>query len=118
MSTHTNYPQRRLGAEGPLVSAIRYGAMGMLLVESLEYPDSEREHQGIGAFYGTSSEDEALETLTYCADRGLTFWVSSRRPLSCIPVHHPPNTGHSGDVWLQYVIVSIVYIFLMADVCL
>ena len=40
MSTHTNYPQRRLGAEGPLVSAIGYGAMG------------------ISAFYGQVQNDE------------------------------------------------------------
>ncbi|TRM64232.1 NADP-dependent oxidoreductase domain-containing protein [Schizophyllum amplum] len=56
MSTKTTYPQRRLGANGPMVSAIGYGAMGL------------------GAFYGTSNETEAFNTLTYCADRGLTFW--------------------------------------------
>ncbi|KAI5897173.1 Aldo/keto reductase [Schizophyllum commune H4-8] len=56
MSVNTEFPQRRLGANGPLVSAIGYGAMG------------------IGAFYGASDEKESLETLTYCADRGLTFW--------------------------------------------
>ncbi|KAL1738995.1 NADP-dependent oxidoreductase domain-containing protein [Schizophyllum fasciatum] len=56
MPANTNYPKRQLGANGPLVSAIGYGAMGF------------------SSFYGSSSEKEAFETLTYCADRGLTFW--------------------------------------------
>ncbi|CCL99063.1 uncharacterized protein FIBRA_01074 [Fibroporia radiculosa] len=50
------YPTRQLGRNGPTVSAIGYGAMG------------------IGAWYGKTDEGEALETLTYAADRGLTFW--------------------------------------------
>lgn len=28
----------------------------------------------MGAFYGKSDEKESLETLTYAADRGMTFW--------------------------------------------
>lgn len=33
---------------------------------------------GIGAFYGTPSDDkDAFETLTYAADRGVTFWDTS-----------------------------------------
>ncbi|KAI5835124.1 Aldo/keto reductase [Schizophyllum commune Tattone D] len=56
MPVNTSYPKRRLGANGPLVSAIGYGAMGF------------------SSFYGSTTEKEAFETLTYCADRGLTFW--------------------------------------------
>ncbi|KAH8111783.1 Aldo/keto reductase [Phellopilus nigrolimitatus] len=47
---------RRLGANGPLVSAIGLGTMG------------------IGAFYGKTDDEEAYKTLTYAADRGMTFW--------------------------------------------
>lgn len=47
---------RNLGRNGPDVSAIGFGAMG------------------IGAFYGKSDEQEVLKTLTYAADRGVTFW--------------------------------------------
>ncbi|RDB23530.1 Aldo-keto reductase yakc [NADP(+)] [Hypsizygus marmoreus] len=49
-------PTRKLGKNGPSVSAVGLGAMGM------------------GAFYGKSDEKESLETLTYAADRGVTFW--------------------------------------------
>lgn len=56
----TSYPTRQLGRNGPTVSAIGFGAMG------------------IGAFYGTPSDDkDAFETLTYAADRGVTFWDTS-----------------------------------------
>ncbi|KZT70949.1 Aldo/keto reductase [Daedalea quercina L-15889] len=50
------YPTRKLGANGPVVSAIGFGAMG------------------IGAFYGQTDAEEAFRTLTYAADRGVTFW--------------------------------------------
>ncbi|CCM02261.1 uncharacterized protein FIBRA_04344 [Fibroporia radiculosa] len=50
------YPTRQLGRDGPIVSAIGYGTMG------------------IGAFYGKTDDEEALRTLTYAADRGVTFW--------------------------------------------
>ncbi|KAI5118755.1 hypothetical protein M0805_004841 [Coniferiporia weirii] len=49
-------PTRRLGANGPIVSAIGLGTMG------------------IGAFYGNTDEAEAYRALTYAADRGMTFW--------------------------------------------
>ncbi|KAI5118752.1 hypothetical protein M0805_004838 [Coniferiporia weirii] len=49
-------PTRRLGADGPVVSAIGLGTMG------------------IGAFYGKTDEAEAYKALTYAADRGMTFW--------------------------------------------
>ncbi|TDL15047.1 Aldo/keto reductase [Rickenella mellea] len=49
-------PTRQLGRNGPKVSAIGLGTMGM------------------GAFYGKTDNDEAFETLTYAADRGMTFW--------------------------------------------
>ncbi|KIJ44653.1 hypothetical protein M422DRAFT_30310, partial [Sphaerobolus stellatus SS14] len=50
------YPTRQLGRNGPVVSAIGFGTMG------------------IGAFYGKTDKEEALKTLTYAADRGVTFW--------------------------------------------
>ncbi|RDB23525.1 Aldo-keto reductase yakc [NADP(+)] [Hypsizygus marmoreus] len=49
-------PTRKLGVNGPTVSALGLGAMGM------------------GAYYGKSDEKESLDTLTYAADRGVTFW--------------------------------------------
>ncbi|KAG6908320.1 hypothetical protein DXG01_005296 [Tephrocybe rancida] len=52
-------PTRRLGKNGPTVSAIGLGAMGM------------------GAFYGRSDDKESIETLTYAANRGMTFWDTS-----------------------------------------
>ncbi|KAG6856539.1 hypothetical protein H0H87_003358 [Tephrocybe sp. NHM501043] len=52
-------PTRRLGKDGPLVSAIGLGAMGM------------------GAFYGKSNDKECYDALTYAADRGMTFWDTS-----------------------------------------
>ncbi|KAG6902933.1 hypothetical protein C0995_009325 [Termitomyces sp. Mi166 len=53
------YPTRQLGKNGPAVSAIGLGAMGM------------------GAFYGKSDDKQSLDTLTYAADRGVTFWDTS-----------------------------------------
>ncbi|KAG5635388.1 hypothetical protein H0H81_011447 [Sphagnurus paluster] len=49
-------PTRKLGRNGPTVSAIGLGAMGM------------------GAFYGKSDDEVSFQTLTYAADRGMTFW--------------------------------------------
>ncbi|KAJ7602515.1 NADP-dependent oxidoreductase domain-containing protein [Mycena polygramma] len=48
---------RKLGPNGPSVSAIGLGAGGFS-----------------GVFYGKSDKAEILELLTYAADRGLTFW--------------------------------------------
>lgn len=56
MSTLQKIPTRRLGANGPFVSAIGLGTMA------------------IGAFYGKTDEKAAYEALTYAADRGMTFW--------------------------------------------
>ncbi|KAF8884458.1 NADP-dependent oxidoreductase domain-containing protein [Infundibulicybe gibba] len=50
------FPTRQLGRNGPTVSALGFGAMG------------------IGAFYGPSNDEECIKTLTYAADRGITFW--------------------------------------------
>ncbi|TFY54450.1 hypothetical protein EVJ58_g8859 [Rhodofomes roseus] len=50
------YPTRKLGQNGPLVSAVGFGAMG------------------IGAWYGQTDSEKVIKTLTYAADRGVTFW--------------------------------------------
>ncbi|KAJ7889950.1 Aldo/keto reductase [Mycena olivaceomarginata] len=47
---------RRLGANGPTVSALGFGTMG------------------IGAFYGETNKTDAFETLSRAADLGITFW--------------------------------------------
>ncbi|TFY79236.1 hypothetical protein EWM64_g4775 [Hericium alpestre] len=49
-------PLRQLGRNGPKVSSVGLGTMG------------------IGAFYGKTDETQALKALTYAADRGMTFW--------------------------------------------
>ncbi|KAI0940606.1 hypothetical protein AcW1_003759 [Taiwanofungus camphoratus] len=56
MPTMKVYPTRQLGTNGPIVSAIGLGVMGM------------------GAFYGKGDEEKAFATLTRAADRGVTFW--------------------------------------------
>ncbi|KIJ49939.1 hypothetical protein M422DRAFT_160355 [Sphaerobolus stellatus SS14] len=55
-SSKTSYPTRQLGKNGPFVSAIGLGTMG------------------IGAFYGSTDKDESFKMLTFAADRGVTFW--------------------------------------------
>jgi len=52
----SKYPTRRLGANGPEVSAIGLGTMG------------------IGAFYGKTDDEAAYKALTFAADHGVTFW--------------------------------------------
>ncbi|EJC99948.1 Aldo/keto reductase [Fomitiporia mediterranea MF3/22] len=56
MSNVKKLPTRRLGANGPTVSAVGLGTMG------------------IGAYYGKTDEVAAYEALTYAANRGMTFW--------------------------------------------
>ncbi|KAJ7737456.1 NADP-dependent oxidoreductase domain-containing protein [Mycena maculata] len=51
------YPTRKLGRNGPTVSAIGLGAMGLG-----------------GAFYGSADEASVLQMLTHAADSGITFW--------------------------------------------
>jgi len=49
-------PTRQLGANGPVVSTIGLGTMG------------------IGALYGTTDFEAVNDALNYAADRGMTFW--------------------------------------------
>ncbi|KAF4586359.1 hypothetical protein EYR38_010635 [Pleurotus pulmonarius] len=53
------YPTRQLGKNGPFVSSIGLGTMG------------------VGIFYGKSDEEASLKTLSYAADKGVTFWDTS-----------------------------------------
>ncbi|KAJ7270767.1 NADP-dependent oxidoreductase domain-containing protein [Mycena haematopus] len=50
------FPTRQLGANGPTVSALGFGTMG------------------IGAFYGQTDQTQAFSTLSRAADLGITFW--------------------------------------------
>ncbi|KAH9911870.1 NADP-dependent oxidoreductase domain-containing protein [Fomitopsis serialis] len=52
------YLTRKLGANGPAVSAIGFG-------------------HGVGTYYGQTDSEEVFKTLTYAADRGVTFWDTS-----------------------------------------
>ncbi|KAJ7160929.1 NADP-dependent oxidoreductase domain-containing protein [Mycena filopes] len=53
---HNQFPTRQLGANGPTVSALGFGSMG------------------IGAYYGQTDETETFRTLSRAADLGITFW--------------------------------------------
>lgn len=55
---------------GPWVSEIRLASNGL---KPCAYPRLLRS-LGMGAWYGKSNEEECFETLTYAADRGVTFW--------------------------------------------
>ncbi|KAG6845010.1 hypothetical protein H0H87_001782 [Tephrocybe sp. NHM501043] len=57
MSTTKSLPTRKLGKDGPTVSALGLGAMGLG-----------------AAFYGNVDEKETFDMLSYAADRGMTFW--------------------------------------------
>lgn len=48
-------PRRKLGSDGPVVSAIGYGAMGL------------------EGYYGSAEEDEALATIQHALDTGTFF---------------------------------------------
>ncbi|KAF7307679.1 Aldo-keto reductase yakc [Mycena kentingensis (nom. inval.)] len=56
MVTEMSFPTRQLGANGPTVSALGLGTMG------------------IGAYYGQTDKASALATLTRAASLGITFW--------------------------------------------
>ncbi|TDL15050.1 Aldo/keto reductase [Rickenella mellea] len=55
-ATVKKFPTRQIGRNGPTVSCLGLGTMG------------------IGAYYGKTNIEEAFKTLTYAADRGVTFW--------------------------------------------
>ncbi|TFK51544.1 Aldo/keto reductase [Heliocybe sulcata] len=79
------YPARHLGAHGPTVSAIGYGAMTIG-----------------GTYYGQVNEDQALQALTYAADRGLTFWDTSDAygPSEAIIGKWVGTTGRRSEIFL------------------
>lgn len=68
-------PKRQLGRNGPWVSAMGLGTMG-----KSSYSGSSTRHRnssvgkGAGIWYGPTDEKKALDTLSYAAERGLTFW--------------------------------------------
>lgn len=66
------FPTRRLGANGPFVSAVGYGAGEPYLDHRTEVTCLS--HAGSSTY--TQGEEE-LETLTRAADLGITFWDSS-----------------------------------------
>ena len=70
------YATRQLGRNGPLVSAMGFGTMGELRAITVVFRVSLELNNisGIGAFYGKTDKEEAMKTLTYAADRGVTFW--------------------------------------------
>ncbi|KAF7373505.1 malate dehydrogenase [Mycena sanguinolenta] len=51
-----SFPTRQLGANGPTVSALGFGTMG------------------IGAYYGQTDQAQAFATLSRAAELGITFW--------------------------------------------
>ncbi|TFK97672.1 NADP-dependent oxidoreductase domain-containing protein [Pterulicium gracile] len=61
MSSTTSYPTRQLGKNGPFVSAIGFGAMGI----------------GSAIYGPDASEEEKGALLTAAADKGVTFWDTS-----------------------------------------
>ncbi|KAL5513391.1 hypothetical protein ACEPAH_3790 [Sanghuangporus vaninii] len=84
MASIKKLPTRRLGVNGPEVSAIGLGTMG------------------IGAFYGKTDENAAYKALTYAADRGMTFW-------DCADIYGPceltlgkwfKETGRRSEIFL------------------
>ncbi|KAJ7452143.1 Aldo/keto reductase [Mycena galericulata] len=56
MTESRAFPTRQLGANGPVVSSLGFGTMG------------------IGAFYGQTNKAEAFKTLSRAAELGITFW--------------------------------------------
>ena len=84
MSDMQQTPKRQLGRDGPWVSAIGLGTMGTLPFTLKAFTSSEHTCPGFGAFYGQSNEKETLETLTYAAKRGMTFWDTADVYGSCL----------------------------------
>ncbi|TRM67509.1 NADP-dependent oxidoreductase domain-containing protein [Schizophyllum amplum] len=64
-STAIPFPKRQLGRNGPMVSSLGFGAMGIGMTESVNAPFP---------VYGATTEEDALATLTRAADTGVTFW--------------------------------------------
>lgn len=76
--TSPKYPTRQLGANGPYVSAIGLGAMGVYILSRAMVCCTDIildcDLTGIGAYYGETDYDEAFKMLTYACDNGITFW--------------------------------------------
>ena len=68
-------PARKLGRNGPTVNAIGLGSMGEL--NPLHHFVYHICSIGMGAYYGKSDDEQSFKTLTYAADRGMTFWDTS-----------------------------------------
>jgi aryl-alcohol dehydrogenase-like predicted oxidoreductase len=84
-------PTRQLGTNGPTVGAIGFGAMGAFYrplhcnflltiygsrywsVRDNRYPE-DRFDNSVRRYYGKTDEAEAIKTLTYALDRGITYW--------------------------------------------
>ena len=72
-----SYPTRRLGKDGPAVSAIGYGTMGAFDLFSVCL-FSVRFATGIGAWYGAPrTNSDAQELLTTALNRGQNLWDTS-----------------------------------------
>ncbi|KAF7297116.1 Aldo-ket-red domain-containing protein [Mycena indigotica] len=83
-ATRSSFPSRKLGPDGPTVSAIGFGA------------------GGFGDFYGTADKKEAPQVLTYAANHGISFWDTSDfyRDSEKIIGEWFANTGRREEIFL------------------
>lgn len=69
-----SYPTRHLGRNGPKVSAIGLGAMGVY-AKTIKHDGLHSNPSGLGgAFYGAADEAQVFQMLSRAADTGITFW--------------------------------------------
>lgn len=83
MAPPTQLPMRKLGRDGPGVSAMGFGAMGLscmtpstpCLIRLVSVRSSNADVGGVGFLYGsTGSEEEKLKLLDRVWELGCTFW--------------------------------------------